>query len=88
MNQYELCSPCSIAGCLNCSGATFCNYCDHNRGYYLVGSTCVHDMNTSDFIYAQSQLGIIVEFTPEVNLTLFNDLEVVLGYLQRVRDKL
>lgn len=54
----------------------------------MVGSTCVHDMNTSDFIYAQSQLGIIVEFTPEVNLTLFNDLEVVLGYLQRVRDKL
>jgi hypothetical protein len=49
-----------MIGCKNCSSINICNYCDKYKGYYLTGSTCKRDLNASDYIYSQSQTGIIV----------------------------
>jgi hypothetical protein len=88
MTQYYVCAPCAITGCKNCSSATFCNYCDEAKGYYLTDGDCAHDMNSTQYIYVQTQKGIIVEFVADVNLTIYEQLEEVSGRIVRVMSRL
>lgn len=77
------CFPCELQGCVNCSTVDICDECNVTAGYYLTGSTCKHDLNESDYIYSQSQTGIIVEF--DANIT---NVISVKGELQRVKNKM
>lgn len=59
MNMYEECVKCTMEGCLNCSSADSCNYCQ--EGYYLTGTSCKRDMPESNYIFIQNQNGILIQ---------------------------
>lgn len=53
-----------MEGCISCVGYEHCVQCNNTEHYYLANGICQLNRNPAEYIFTQSQTGLVMELRP------------------------